>query len=283
MKKGLLIADWLFYSNVWIALNAAAQVMQTRFLLGGGLELTPAAGFIFFGTLFLYAIHRIIGVGQLAPFTASGRYKVISEHKKHLFFFSVLGLVGGLYFFFLLPWQIQWKLVLPGLLALGYVLPLGASGKRLRDLHFLKIFLLALVWAWLTVWLPAAELGADMQRATLLMGVERAAFIFALVVPFDIRDVEVDRHVRVRTLPNYLGVNAAIALAFLMMAAMLAFAWVNHYPAGARAGLACSAGITMTLVLLSRQVQHDYFFSGLLDGMLGLQFLLVLVGVKLYL
>lgn len=275
MKKTFLVADWLFYSNIWIALNAVAQVMQTRYLLGGRVQVSPATGLIFFGTLFLYALHRAIGVGQLAPFTASGRFKVIQEHKSHLFLFAALGIAGALYFFLLFPWSIQWRLVLPGLLALGYVIPLGASGKRLRDLHFLKVFLLALVWAWLTVWLPAAELGAGWQRSTLLMGIERAAFIFALTIPFDIRDMEVDRHIRVRTLPNSLGIAPVMALAFLMMAVMLVFARLNHYPPGAWAGLACSAVITFTLIVFSRRVQHDYYFSGLLDGMLLLQFLLV--------
>ena len=275
MKGKFNPADWLIYSNLWMAANALAQGVQTRFLLGGRADLSPASGLLFFGTLFLYSLHRIVGVGQLAPFTSSGRHRFISENKTPLFAFAGLGLAGSVYFFFLLSWPIKWALLLPALVAIGYVFPLGASGRRLRDLHFLKIFLLSIVWAFLTVWLPAAELALGSKPATLLMGLERAAFAFALVIPFDIRDLEVDRHMRVKTFPGALGATPAVWLAFGMLALMLVFVFLNSYSPGAKTGLACSATLTFALILFSRRVEHDYYFSGLLDGMLILQFLLV--------
>ncbi len=275
MTKGVKIADWLFYSNVWIALNALAQVAQTHYLLSGKVELTPAAGFTFFGALSLYALHRIAGLDRLAAFTAEGRHKVMAERKGHLRVYAALGLTGALAFFLQFPFRMQWMLALPCLIALGYALPLGSSGKRLRDLHFLKIFLLAAVWSWITVWLPAAELQADHSRGVLLMGLERFAFIFALVIPFDIRDLEIDRHTGVKTIPGALGVKPSIVLAFLLLAAMMAFAALNTYSTGVLTGLAISAGISFLLILFARQVRHDYYFSGLLDGMMILQFLMV--------
>lgn len=186
---------------------------------------------------------------------------------------------GALVFYLFFPWRIQWMLALPGLIALGYVLPLGASGKRLRDLHFLKIFLLAIVWAWITVWLPAAELQADMQKATLWMGLERAAYTPAYYSL---------RHPRPRGGPAYagqdpsggLGIVLVLALALLMLIAMLLFAGMNAYSTGVWAGLACSAAASFLLILFARRVQHDYYFSGLLDGMMILQFLLVLAGAR---
>lgn len=275
MTKGAKIADWLFYSNAWIALNALAQVAQTHFLLSGQIRLTPVSGFAFFGTLFLYALHRLAGLNRLAPFSAQVRHKVVAERKGHLRVYAALGLTGALAFFLQFPFRLQWMLALPCLIALGYALPLGSSGKRLRDLHFLKIFLLAAVWAWITVWLPAAELQADDSRGVLLMWLERFAFIFALVIPFDIRDLEIDRHTGVKTIPGALGVKLSIFLAFLLLAAMMAFAALNNYSNGVLTGLAISAGISFLLILFARRVRHDYYFSGLLDGMMILQFWMV--------
>ncbi len=171
-------------------MNAAAQAAQSQLLLEGRIALRPSLGFVFCGTLFLYALHRVNGVEQLAPFTSSGRYKVISSHKFHILVYAMLGLSGAGVCFLLFPWPVKWALLLPGFLALGYVVPLGKGGKRLRDLHFLKIFLIAAVWAWVTVWLPAAETGAGWNRATLLMMLERASFIFAITLPFDVRDLK---------------------------------------------------------------------------------------------
>ena len=275
------VADWVLYSNLWIALNATAQVAQTRYLLDGRFRWGPDLGFVFFGTLFIYAIHRISGLKQLAPFTAAGRLKVISEHQKDILAYAVIGLVGASVFFFFFPWRIQLMLGLPGLIALWYVIPFGASRKRLRDYHFLKIFLIAIVWAWLTVWLPATESGWNvaLRASTWWMALERAAFIFAITVPFDIRDLEVDEHTQVKTLPSTLGTTPAIALSMAALVAMIGLAGWNAYSGvystGAWIGLALSAALSGVLVLYSRRVQHDYYFSGLLDGMMVLQFALV--------
>ncbi|MBK7408867.1 MAG: hypothetical protein IPL49_05445 [Saprospirales bacterium] len=271
----------MLYSNLWIALNATAQVAQTQYLLDGHLQVSPALGFVFFGTLFIYALHRISGLKQLAPFTAAGRFKVISEHKRDILVYAVIGLVGASVFFFLFPWRIQLMLGIPGLIALGYVIPFGASRKRLRDFHFLKIFLIAIVWAWLTVWVPAAELNWEvaLQASTWWMALERAAFIFAITVPFDIRDLEVDLHTQVKTLPSTLGTTPAIILSMVALVAMIALAgwnaYTGFYPHGAWMGLTLSALLSGGLVLYSRRVEHDYYFSGLLDGMMIVQFLLV--------
>ena len=276
----------MLYSNLWIALNATAQVLQTQYLLEGRFRFTPIIGLVFFGTLFIYAIHRVNGLGQLAPFTSAGRFKIISEHKRHILIYALIGLVGGAVFFFFLPWRIQWMLGLPGVIALGYVIPLGKSGKRLRDLHFIKIFLIAIVWGWLTVWVPAAELGVTWDLSTLWMALERSAFIFAITVPFDIRDLEVDQHTEVKTLPSTLGTNSAILLAIFALLAMVAFAgwnaYVGWYPSGAWLGLTLSALSSLALILYSRRAKHDYYFSGLLDGTMIIQFFLVWASVLLF-
>jgi hypothetical protein len=271
----------LFYSNLWIALNAAAQVVQTRLLLNGELSLPPSAGFVFFGTLFIYALHRSSGLKRVAPFTGSGRYQIISRYKGHIEVYALLGLAGAAVFFWLLPGPVRWLLLLPGALALGYVIPLGKNGKRLRDLHFLKIFLIALVWAWLTVWLPAAEQGRPLEPGLWRMGLERALFIFAITLPFDIRDMQIDRHTRVKTLPAALGVRPALALAFAALLLMLAMVWLNvhsgFYPSAALPALGISALLSAVLTGFANRVTHDYYFTGLIDGMMIVQFGLVAV------
>lgn len=256
-------------------MNAAAQAAQSQLLLEGRIALRPSLGFVFCGTLFLYALHRVNGVEQLAPFTSSGRYKVISSHKFHILVYAMLGLSGAGVCFLLFPWSVKWALLLPGFLALGYVVPLGKGGKRLRDLHFLKIFLIAAVWAWVTVWLPAAETGAGWNRATLLMMLERASFIFAITLPFDVRDLKIDRHTRVATLPAFLGIPLTVALSFFLLLLMMVFAGMNRYPPGVMAALGASAALSAALSAFSWKIEHDYYFSGLLDGMMVVQFLLV--------
>jgi len=59
--------DLLLFGNFWIALCAVAMTWQTELLLFGAIEWTYLTSFVFFSTLFLYAIHRIVGLVKVKP------------------------------------------------------------------------------------------------------------------------------------------------------------------------------------------------------------------------
>ena len=67
------IINLILYSNLWIALAALAMAAQTQLLLSGQVQPTPLLGFILFATLFLYAVHRIVGLEKAQPFLKKGR------------------------------------------------------------------------------------------------------------------------------------------------------------------------------------------------------------------
>ena len=95
-----------------------------------------------------------------------------------------------------------------GLISMVYGLPIFKNGTvwfRLRDVPGLKIFLIASIWALVTQGLPDL-----MSRQTLnyLALFERFLFIFAITIPFDIRDLRFDKFNLV-TVPQYFGVRKA--------------------------------------------------------------------------
>ena len=75
--------DLLFYGNFWIALCSTVLVLQTKQLLYGSWEIGWLEGFVFASTLFLYALHRISGLRQMATFADKGRFLVITRFKHH--------------------------------------------------------------------------------------------------------------------------------------------------------------------------------------------------------
>jgi 4-hydroxybenzoate polyprenyltransferase len=272
------IIDLLLYSNLWIAMAAVAMAAQTQLLLSGRVQPTPLLGFILFATLFLYAIHRIVGLRRSKPFLQEGRYQVISRFRSHIVFYALVAGLCALLFYLQLPFRLMMAAVAPCLLALAYVLPVW-KGKRLRDVHYVKIFLIAIAWSWITVFLPALELGMSYALPLYVMVLERLAFVFAITIPFDIRDLEIDAYNRVKTLPASLGVRksqrlAAAALLLMCLLAALNYYW-DVYSASNFAALSGSALIAAVLVYLSEQVRHDYFFTGLVDGLMLVQFGLV--------
>ncbi|MCB0567491.1 MAG: UbiA family prenyltransferase [Phaeodactylibacter sp.] len=273
------IINLILYSNLWIAVAALAMAAQTQLLLNGQVQPTPLLGFIFFATLFLYAVHRIVGLEKAQPFLKKGRFFVISRFRSHITFYAIAAGLGAAVFFLQLSFRLQLAAVAPSLIALGYVLPFLSGRRRLRDLSYVKIFLIAIAWSWITVLLPALELGMGWSIPMLIMLLERAFFIFAITLPFDIRDLEVDAYNQVKTLPAQLGYRRTKALALACLLIMTALAGLNYhidvYGAGVFSALLLSALIAFALIYFADKVKHDYYFSGLIDGAMVLQFVLV--------
>lgn len=94
-----------------------------------------------------------------------------------------------------------------GLLALAYLLPLLSTRGGLRSLGLLKVPLVGVVWAGTCAGLPALEASASPGTAALLL-VERFLFITAITLPFEVRDLRVDRRAGLETLAHRFGVRA---------------------------------------------------------------------------
>jgi 1,4-dihydroxy-2-naphthoate octaprenyltransferase len=273
------VINLLFYSNFWIAACATAMILQTQLLLNDEVTFTPLAGLVFCSTLFLYAIHRIVGLFKVQPFTKTGRYQVISTFKNHIIFYAVAAAIGGLYFFWQVSFSVKMALIIPGILSMAYVLPFLSGKRRLRDLNFIKIFLVAIVWSWVSVLLPYLEMSKPFDSSLIFMTLERAFFIFAITLPFDIRDLKVDAHNNVQTIPARIGTRKSKYLAAVLMAISMFFVLLNtythFYSLWTAFGLLISAFITVFIINYSDRTQEDYFFTGLVDGMMLVQFGLV--------
>ncbi|MEL6863810.1 MAG: hypothetical protein AAFP19_05290 [Bacteroidota bacterium] len=273
--------DLVLYGNFWIALCALAMCLQTTFIINqqwtGWLE-----AFVFFSTLFLYAVHRIIGIAKLKENFEVDRYAVIARFKQHIWIYAIIGLLlSGICFFFL-NWRIQLALILPGIVSLAYVIPfLKGPKKRLRDLDDIKIFLVAIVWAWITALLPILAYAPELPYLMIgLLMLERACFVFAITLPFDIRDLKVDAFSAVRTIPARIGIRQTHLLAGLLLVMAGLFALGNYYAGLYRLvhllAIALSLLSTYLLIYYSTPERHDYYYSGLMDGTMFLQAVLVI-------
>ncbi|MEO1435800.1 MAG: hypothetical protein AAFV80_09715 [Bacteroidota bacterium] len=266
--------DLILYSNLWIGLCAMSMYFVTLLLLDQDLVFDPLAGLILSCTLVIYALHRLVGLSKVNDFLDVERYRVIAEYKSHIWIYAGLATFVGIWCFFLVPWRVRWSLIIPGILSLLYVLPvLGGNKKlRLRDYDWIKIYLIAFVWAYVTVFLPGIYFELEEPIHLGLLFVERALFIFAITLPFDIRDLTVDKHTDVRTIPARLGVKRSVWLGVgcLFLSGILGF---FHLPVLDASLLMGHAVLTMVFVSLSGKTEHDYFFTGLMDGTMILQFL----------
>lgn len=273
--------NFVLYSNVFIALCALAMTMQTYWVLELENETSPALlGLVFFSTLVIYALHRLVSLSKVDKSLNVARFRVIGHYHKHIQFYTVVAVVGLAICFFSLERGTQLALVLPGILSLGYVLPfLGKQKKRLRDIHFVKIFLIAIVWSYVTVLLPILEHRLIFDWNIVGMLLERMLFIFIITLPFDLRDWDIDQHINVRTIPAVIGARKTVGLGVVLLCIWLAITF-DLYERGIWAALVLTAFVTMVLLWLSPNQKKDYFFTGLVDGTMILQAILVYFFMK---
>lgn len=272
------VLDFLLYSNIYIALCAVAMTCQTLLILDIHWKTSPALlGLVFFSTLAIYALHRLLSLKKVHNSLGGQRFQTIEKYKKHIqiyFFLSVLGLGFCLFF---LNRATLWALITPALLSLAYVLPfLGKSKLRLRDVHYIKIFLIALVWAYVTVLLPLLELEIVLDSRSFGMLIERIFFIFMITLPFDLRDLEMDKHNKVRTIPTAIGVQNTLYLALFVFVVWLGIVFLV-YDNNFFLPLMISGILTIFLVYKSPKQQYDYYFTGIIDGTMILQWAIVLL------
>jgi 4-hydroxybenzoate polyprenyltransferase len=156
-----------------------------------------------------------------------------------------------------------------------YILPIIA-GKRLRDFSFLKIFMLSIIWALVTVLLPFDYFGNDYDSRLGLLLVERAIFVFAIAIAFDIRDMEFDKTLEVKTIPIALGKFSSFLLAGMLLIIWAIIVHFIYLPLTAIL-LNLIALLSIGLIYGAQKERPVCYYQFLLDGTLLLQALIVIL------
>jgi 4-hydroxybenzoate polyprenyltransferase len=256
----------------------------TTFLLNGiHPRLTPYTTFIFFSTFLLYNFHtitfRLDYSGGPKDFIHS--FLRLEPGRLRLAGYTLIFLLV-IVNFFLLPAVVRFLIVPVTLVSLLYSIPLaGIRTKiRLREILFLKTPLLALVWSLSTVMIPMAEAGIPPgDKPVLIQTIARFLFIFALCIPFEIRDLNYDRGKNIRTIPVVYGAQATRLLGVLIITAEIL---INHflaaYPGEIRTALDISSLIALAWIFV-RSPGSPFFYKLIVDGTMLVRFMLVYLAI----
>lgn len=275
------LLDFYLYSSIHIALGASLSVLLCYAALVH-IPTSDYAFFVFSSTLFLYCIHRIVGINKVRAFEKQGRFAIIKKFRNHLLIYTILGGLASTYFYFNLPLEIKLLLILPSVISILYVLPLFAGNKRLRDYFLIKIFLIAISWGLIIGLIPFWEVNSQIGSNGTLYFLEKVSFIFAITLPFDVRDLKVDASNKVETIPSKLGASKTYILAYSSVASAIVLVILQVlrgvYSNTLGMGLGIGYLATMLVIRISKNKQNDYYFSGLLDGTI---ILVSLVGIAM--
>lgn len=272
------IGNFYLYSSLHIAICAGLFTWESFILLNKP-EDWNYIFFIFCSTVSAYSLHRIIGIRKVGNFNQKGRYKVIEKFKSHIFLYFLISSIGILYFIAKLQSGQLYLLFVPSIITILYMIPVFKNGKRLRDLPLIKIFLIAFVWAWVTFGIPSFQLDTDPLYKILI--IERICFVFAITIPFDIRDYDVDKSIDVDTLIHQLGIKKSkfLALAVLMLGFMVFFYFILNSDLDLFYIIPYLLIYSLSGILIFKSKTNlgDWFFGGLLDAMLGLRAIFILL------
>ena len=180
------------HGNIWVAFCALGLTLSSEIILQTSSK--SIAQFVFFATIFAYNFQRIIRIkkGGIHP-----RKKWLIKNKKLVYFLMLISVVGSLYHFCGLNFITQITIVFTAVLSLVYPF-------ALRRTPFVKIFIISLVWTISTMLFLILENNVVITQNIGLHLASRFLFVFAITIPFDIRDLECDFD-KIKTIPMFFG------------------------------------------------------------------------------
>ncbi|SFZ89306.1 hypothetical protein SAMN05428642_101140 [Flaviramulus basaltis] len=90
------------------------------------------------------------------------------------------------------------------------------SKHNLRSISGLKIYLIALVWSGVTVFLPLIENEYSINDDVLITAIQRFVLVLVLMLPFEIRDLRYDS-LKLSTVPQKIGVKQTKIMGVLLL------------------------------------------------------------------
>lgn len=192
-------------SSIHVALAACALVWVTLIELNLGVDKTLVC-FVFFATVTGYNFVKYFGLAKFHHRTLAGWLKAIQV-------FSLIAFLAMCYFAFFLEFNALIMLSILGLVTFFYAIPvmipnhyLFDDHKNLRQIGGLKVYVIVLIWMFVTVLLPIVNNNIALNSDIILMSIQRFCLILVLMFPFEIRDLNYDS-LKLATIPQKIGIK----------------------------------------------------------------------------
>jgi len=282
------IFRFIVFKNIFIGFCALAIFQTTRLINGLNVELTPAAVLAFGSTVLYYNFHDIsakIDFSSFRAFKNSLRKDLLSTSEMIIIGFCIALLITNA---FLLHPDVLIIISLIAALSLLYSVPLiPFKGKwiRIREILYFKLSVVAFCWALMAVLLPVFEAGIGLREHILYIQlIAVGLFIFALCIPFEIRDVNLEKSRGLRTIPIVHGIRvarmSAVLALFLSVALYFYLYRINIISVYFFFSFLISALLSMLMISYSNNKPSDFYCKFYIDGLMIFQFLLVLLSLN---
>lgn len=243
-----LIDKYLIKTNIWVAICFASLLAFFQLIL-----YRPnfyVLGIVFFGTLSIYNFSRI---GNFQNFL------ILNSKYKNQIILTFIGLAGTFICVILRGFEMKTFLYLFVLGFVSFCYSLPFSGLGLRTIPFLKLFLIAFVWAGSSIGLLLVVHHSLIQYQLLFLSV--FFFVIGITIPFDIRDRNTDEK-ELKTIPQVIGEipSKIISVLSLILSFFLFHLEFNSFENYVTAWL-ITVLIALILVINSTEKRSETYYS----------------------
>ncbi len=209
----------MIQSNILVALSAGALTKISLLKFRSDTDLIPL--FVVCATVLAY---NYIRMNELTEERLNWYREWYDKNKSLFYAVNVVAVIGLTVSWLLIP--LKWYAILtiiPFLiLTFLYVKPtiIKSNLTALRAVPFLKILNISFCWAGVTVLFPLFQEFGRIDELVWIEFFERFLFVFALTIPFDVRDVKIDSE-SMQTIPQVIGVQWSKRLAILFLLLIL--------------------------------------------------------------
>ncbi len=267
--------DFYINSSIHVALSVFSLTWIT--LLEYGISYDEALlSFVFFASISGYNFVKYFGIAKF-------HHRSLANWLKTIQIFSLLCFISMCYYVLQLRVNAMFFIVGLGLVTFFYAIPFLPkhlfldSKNNLRNVGGLKVYLIALVWAGVTVFLPIINNDYTINADVVITGIQRFVFIIVLMLPFEIRDLMYDS-LKLATIPQKIGVKQTKIIGVVLLGLFL---FLEFFKAGTTTkSLLVSMLISVVIslfLLYSKKEQGTYYSSFWVEGLPVLWLFLMLL------
>jgi len=237
-------------SSLHVALAVCALVAITAYEFDIKI-LSEFYFFIFFSTISGYNFVKFVPIYKSSKHEISLPLKLIQS----------VSVMAALYFSFELSKASFVFVLFLSILTFLYANPLHKN-KNLRNMTGLKISIVALVWACVSLILPLVNQHIELiNKHVWLSFIQRFLLVFILTLPFEIRDLKFDDLI-LETLPQRIGINKTKLIGtFLLIVVLVLEPFKDEIKRGHFYSLVITSTILLFFLLNAKKDQSKYYSS----------------------
>lgn len=268
------ILTFCMNANIFVSLASFSLYKVTEIVFG--FQDNNLGLFVFFSTLFAYNYMRnpLFLNNHVHALIWHNNYKNIIQG---ILFFS--GIII-LYLMYMLGLKFI-SLILPAILiSILYPLSITINNQAysIRSIPFLKIFLIAITWAYVTLLVPLLYYNFQINYFLLDFLFQRVLFVIAISIPFDMRDCNYDD---IKTIPNTIGMYQSKLFAwfclFIIDILLIIDFLTNTITTPFFIAFFISIELSSLVIYLSNHHRSKMFYGILVESLSIIMFLFILM------